>query len=397
MGARRGRVPVVIVARGAPPRVAFVVGTLGQGGAEKQLCYMARALRAGGIDARVYALAGGPYEAELRAAGVPLAFIGRRAAPPLRMAALAAALAPFRPHIVQSAHFYTNLYVAAVAPALRAIGIGAVRNDAIFDVRENGRWGPWLLKLPAALFVNSHAARRNAERMGIAPRALHVVPNVIDLDAFDHAARAARPPRADGIVVAGIARHVPAKRLDRFLRALALARREVPALRGLLVGEGPEQPALRALAGELGLLPEGARFLGRRDDVPALLAAADIQLLTSDHEGFPNVVLEGMAARLPVVATPAGDAGVVVRHEVTGFIVPFDDVEQMSRRLVALARDEALRRMLGEAGRERAERMYSAASLAGTLLERYTAIAEGRRRRAMARTLSRWHRAVPAR
>jgi len=366
-------------------RVALIAGTLTQGGAEKQLVYMAQALQRSGVDVRVYALTRGEfYEAALRASGIVPLWVGRRGGPPLRVAAIAAALRDFGPHVVQATHFYVNLYVSAVAPLYRAVAIGAVRNDTLFDVAANGWWGPWLLRAPRALLVNSHAARRNAEALGVDPMAIHVLPNAISLLDFDasapsdgHPARALLPP----LTVAAVGRLVPAKRFDRFLEALALARREVPELCGVLIGDGPERDALHAAAEARGLLPDGVRFLGRRDDIPALLHGAAMYALTSDHEGFPNVVMEAMAAGLPVITTPAGDAGVVVEDEVTGYVVPPSDVAGVAERMVRLARSPELRRRFGDAGRRRVEEEYSFERLGERLLGAYRTMAERQGRR----------------
>ncbi|HET7564456.1 MAG TPA: glycosyltransferase family 4 protein [Gemmatimonadaceae bacterium] len=364
-------------------RVALVAGTLTLGGAEKQLVYMARALRDAGVTVHVLSLTRGEhFERALRAEGLVPRWIGRHASPPLRMLALAAALRDFHPHIVQAGHFYTNLYVALAARAVDAISIGAIRNDTWHELEGNGRWGRALLRAPAALIANSYAAKRNAERVGLDASAVHVVPNVIDLAEpsacapQDGPSHAPSPRTSEGdIMVAGIARLVPAKRFDRFLAALALARREVRTLTGVIGGDGPERDRLQMMAASRGLFPAGVRFVGAVD-ASALLHRADMLLVTSEHEGFPNVILEAMAAGRPVITTPAGDAGVVVEDDATGYVVPFDDVSAMAERMVRLARSPRLRGALGAAGRARVERCYSFDRLAASLLDTYRDIAE---------------------
>jgi glycosyltransferase involved in cell wall biosynthesis len=359
-------------------RVALVAGTLARGGAEKQLFYMAQALVGAGVDLRVYSLGRGEfYEAELRRIGILPIWIGRHAHPVLRTVALVQALANFRPHIVQSAHFYTNLYVTIAALVYGAVGIGALRSNTHYEVSANGGWGRWLLRLPPALLANSQAAKSNAESLGIRPEKVYVVSNVIDLAAFDRAAKQGDAPALapSRVVVMSVATHLPVKRLERFVAALARARSELPALAGVLVGAGPEDDRLRALARGLGLGSQDISFLGARDDVPRQLRAADLLLLTSQQEGFPNAILEAMAARLPVITTPAGDAGVIVQDDVTGYVVPFDDVEQIAERVVRLARSPELRRSFGRAGRLRVEQCYSSEQLAASLLGTYRSIA----------------------
>ena len=131
--------------------------------------------------------------------------------------------------------------------------------------------------------------------------------------------------------------------------ALALAHRRFPTLKGAVFGDGPERGAMEKMAADMGMWPERVSFLGQRDDVPTLLRQAD--MLCSDHEGFPNVVLEGMAAGLLAITTPAGDTGVAVQDGVTGFVVSFDDTEGMAQRMTRLAESPELHHRLGEAGR----------------------------------------------
>ena len=380
--------------------MAIVAGTLAPGGAEKQLLYLVRALRAMGARVTVCSLTRGEfYEPALRELGVEPVWIGRYQSPAARTLALAAALRDVRPHIVQSAHFYTNLYVSLVAPLYGAISIGTARSDVIHEVDANGRWGRWLLRLPDSLIVNSQAARRNAIAYGRSGDDVHVLSNVIDLAAFDQlaarrSAPAGAPPRPDGVgdrggegdgdgkrearaavLVVGVGTFVRAKRFDRFLRALARARSLGAPVRGVLAGDGPEHAALERLALELGLLPDAIDFVGRRTDIPALLRESQIFALTSEHEGFPNVLLEAMAAGLPIVTMPAGDAGVVVEDGVTGFVVPAGDIDAMAAKLVALSKSGTLRSLLGEAGRRSVEMRYAADGFAGRLGASYRAIA----------------------
>src|SRR4029077_1011946 len=102
-------------------------------------------------------------------------------------------------------------------------------------------------------------------------------------------------------------------------------------------------------------LDDKVRFLGHRDDVPRLLAASDLLVLPSLYEGLPNVVLEAMRFRKPVVATAApGTTEVVVDGE-TGLLVPVKTPTALAKAIRAVLRDPSLARRLGEAGRTRVE------------------------------------------
>ena len=377
-------------------RIALIAGTLGQAGAEKQLVYMARSLRDAGADLRVYSLTRGEfYEAHLRELGVEPRWFGgpgniRFTNIPLRVASLATKFVRFRPHIVQSAHFFCNLYAGLWGRLSGALAIGAMRNDIDRERKGCGRWTRASLRLPSTIIANSVAARRGVDEYGVNPESIIVLNNAIDLEDFDARSCADTPAWGPGgpPVAMAIGRMYPEKRFDRFLTALARARRASPDLRGVIVGDGPEWPNLRCQAQDLGLLPNGVLWLGRRNDVPALLGKADMLVLSSDHEGCPNVVLEAMAVRRPVVTTPAGDAGVVVEEGVSGYVVPFDDVEAMAGRMIRLAESPELRRRFGEAGRRRVEMEHSYDGLADRLITVYEAIAERQGRRDILATLT---------
>lgn len=353
----------------------MVAGTLARGGAEKQFVYMVRALKADGVDVRAFALTRGEqHEAALCAIGVPPQWIGRHANPLVRTGTLAARFRAWRPDVVQAGHFYVNLHAALAAATVGALSLGSVRSDGFRDVVRTGLFGRASLRAPRGLIANSHVARANAARLGRRPERVLVVPNVIDIAEFDaeqgRGDRGARP--ADAFQVTVVARLIPPKRLERFLQALADARREVPAIRGRIAGEGPERGRLERLAADLGLLPHGLQLLGEHARVPALLAESDVLMLTSDQEGFPNVLLEAMAARLPVISTSAGDAARIVVDGETGFVVG-GEPPLLAARLVTLARDRELAGRMGAAGRARVEREYSDRRLGASLRHAYAA------------------------
>ncbi len=365
-------------------RVALVTGSLGRGGAEKQLVYLAQALHEYGVDVRVYSLTRGEYfERHLQASGIDIVFIGRFSNPAVRLTQLVVRLRAFHPHVVQASQFFSSPYVELAAPTCGAVGVSSIRSDLIHNLVNLGRVGQLAFKLSRAFVVNSAAAKQNAITMGMDPASIHVLSNVINVQDFDARSRVELAgtglsrPRA-----VCVGRLVPNKRVDRFLRALSLARRSVPNLSGMVVGAGPLEHDLHVQARTLGLDERAIQFLGAREDVPPLLRTVDVLLMTSEHEGFPNVLLEAMAASLPVIATPAGDAGRIVENGITGHVIDFDDVNGLATVLVRLARSPKLRRQMGAAGRQKVESEYRWEGLAEQACGIYNAIAhrQGNRR-----------------
>lgn len=132
----------------------------------------------------------------------------------------------------------------------------------------------------------------------------------------------------------------------------------------LLVGTGPEEIALRKIV-QRKSLGASVRFLGRRDDVPDLLAAADLLLLPSLFEGLPLVVLEAMAAGLAVVATRIGGTEEAVADGITGRLFGAGDAAELARCVTGLLADPAAAAAAGTAGEERFRREFQAARMAG--------------------------------
>jgi glycosyltransferase involved in cell wall biosynthesis len=372
-------------------RVALVAGSLGQGGAEKQLIYLTSALLSLGARLKICCLTQGEYfEDRLDKIGIKPIYIGKYASPLLRLGSLARVLLPFRPHIIQSIHFYTNLYAAFGARFLQCFSIGSIRSNTYNELNSNGAWGPWLLRTPSALIVNSYTARENAVRVGVNRTKIEVLSNVIDLPEFDQRQKQHRdqPVTRQQIRVGTIARLIPSKRLECFLQAFAYARQEIPNLQGVIIGDGPEKTRLESMAADIGLHASEMLFTGRRDNIPELLAEADLFVLTSEYEGFPNVILEAMASRLPVVTTPAGDAARVVKDGVTGFVVPFNDAQETARRIVQLAGSAELREQFGNAGRWRVEQEYGYDGFPQRLVSVYQAFAAHEGNPALSKALS---------
>lgn len=358
-----------------PLRVALVAGSLRQGGAERQLLFVARELVRLRARVTVHSVTRGEaYEAVLESEGLPVNFFGQSRFPVARVAALARSFQKARPHVVHATHFFCNLYATAGAGLCDAVSIGSLRSDLEYELQTNPHWGEALLRAPDLLLANSVTARERAVRHGVDPARVEVLPNAIDLDEFD--AASIGPERRDSreVRVFLVGSLHPVKRVDMFLDALVAARLRAAQVCGIIVGDGSEEASLRSRAAALGLGEGGVRFLGRRNDIPAMLAAGDILALCSTHEGLPNVILEAMAAGLPVVTTPAGDAPRLVVEGATGFVVGHGDAAAMGDRFVRLASDPTLRERMGIAGRAAVEKSFARPALGPRLLEAYAGV-----------------------
>jgi glycosyltransferase involved in cell wall biosynthesis len=196
------------------------------------------------------------------------------------------------------------------------------------------------------------AARLRFERVPAAKIA--VVPNGLDCQSFTR--QDTTRHRLRHIVV--VANLRPEKGHDVLIDAAVHVLRTFPDARFEFVGSGPERDRLLTLANSRGV-GHAFDFVGHQDDVAARLAAADIFVLPSRSEAFPNAVLEAMAAGLPVVASDVGGIPDLVDDGRTGVLVPAGDPRALSDRICRLIGDPAYAASLGNAGRADVEARYS--------------------------------------
>jgi len=228
--------------------------------------------------------------------------------------------------------------------------------------------------LSDVVVVVSDAVRQHILSDNPTARNIRVIHNGIDVERFAAASGRERVRHELGfsdadVVVCTIARVSRGKGQGYLLDAAARAAREHPELKYLLVGDaftGQEHlvDELRAHVEELGL-QDRVRLEGYRSDAQALLAASDICVLPSTlADSFPTVVLEGMAAGRPVIATNWGGAKEMILEGETGYVVPTDDPEAFAARLGSLASSPDLRRAMGETGLARVRSEFTVERMA---------------------------------
>src|ERR1051325_449454 len=216
-------------------KVCYLAGTLGQGGAERQLFYAVQALIQGGAAVRVLSFGQGEFwETPIKKLGAAVKSVGAGGSRLSRLFRIIKELKNDPADILQAQHFYTNAYVSLAAAALRSTSIGALRSNGRFELRESGRIGGRInLRLPRVLAANSQCSIRYAIALGVPASRLHFLPNVVDTERFKPAAR---PPAGPATLLA-VGRLTREKRFDRFLLLLHQLRHEHHLnVRGLIVG-----------------------------------------------------------------------------------------------------------------------------------------------------------------
>jgi glycosyltransferase involved in cell wall biosynthesis len=365
-------------------KVLQLIPTLDRAGAEKQMVLLATGLPRDRYAVEVATLTrSGPLEADLRAAGVPVThFRKRHKADPIVLGKLSRFLAERRFDVVQTWIFAANTYGRLAARRARVPVV--LTSEMAADVWKS-RWQLAIDRKLAgwtdAVVGNSRAVVDFYRAAGLPEAKLARIDSGIALapsPPTDRAAtRRALGVEADAKVLLFAGRLAPQKAVHVLMAALDLLQHVRPGVVTWIAGDGPERPRLEGLARGF-RLGDRVRFLGARDDVPALLAAADALVLPSRFEGLPNVVLEAMAAGKPVVATAApGTAEVVVDGE-TGRLVPVGASLELARALREVLDDPALAARLGEGGRRRVASHYDAAAMIAAYAALYDRLARAK-------------------
>jgi glycosyltransferase involved in cell wall biosynthesis len=210
----------------------------------------------------------------------------------------------------------------------------------------------------------SRGQAAKVRRAGVPPAKVVVIPNAVQAARFGQADPSCREelrllfPLPPGRIVAAVGRLSPEKGFDVLIRAAGRVVREMPAVGFVLFGDGPLRPAL---AGQIERAGLGARFVlaGFRNDLDRFYPHFDVLAQSSYTEGMPNVVLEALAAGVPVVATAVGGTAEVAEEGVSGRLVPPGDAAALARRLLEVLRCPATRRAMARAARERVLRHFT--------------------------------------
>ena len=355
-------------------RVALCITELDVGGAERCLTELASRLDRTRFAPVVYSLGPPPAEEEasclpaLQAAGVEVHFLGGRNVWqfPAVLWRLKRLLLTQNPHVIQTFLFHANIVgrIAAHQAGVRAIvsGVRVAERAAGWHLRLDRLTERWVDRY---VCVSRSVADFSASVGGLPPEKLVVIPNGVNLEKYP--ARAPADLRQFGIAagrhaVVFVGRLERQKGVDWLIETSPRWLAELPDCDLLVVGEGPLRGSLETACRTLGIA-DRVHFAGRRADVPEILASASLLALPSVWEGMPNVVLEAMASRRPVLATDVEGVRELLGANAENQTVRHGDTPAFVGKLVGILRDPALADRLGRENRLRAETDFDIARI----------------------------------
>jgi len=371
-----------------PIRIGYVINAMPVGGSQTHLLQVLRFLDRERFAPTFFCLSGqGELLDNVRAAGVEVVCPGagesyRGLGLVRRVAALRRAFREQRLQIVHNYLLRAN-FVGAISARLAGVPIVLCSKRGCHE-RKGG-------ELVMAKIGNALADRvtANAEAVrefvhvneGCALAKMPVIPSGIDTERFqplpaaDYKQRLGLP--ADCVAVGIVTRMRTRKGVEEFFRAIGALRRERADVHAVIVGEVSLDDFLAALVRDLDL--EGhVTLLGSRSDMPEVLSAFDLFVLSSHDEGMSNAVLEAMAMRLPVVATDVGGTGEVVRQGESGLLVPAKDPVALAEAMRTVLADRERATAMGRLGREIVVERFSAAAMVRQMEALYVAIARSK-------------------
>lgn len=350
--------------------ITFLAGTLGKGGAEKQLYYNLKVLVENNAKVTLLCLSKGEYwEQKIKDLNIPIIWVGENPSRLKRLIKIRKELKKIAPNIFQSQHFYTNIYVSLSTWFLKTKSIGAIRSNAKHEFKNNGiLFGKANLLLPNFLFVNSKNGVNNAIKLGAKEENIFFLQNVIDTNLF----KPSQKLNTQTIQIIAIGTLKKVKRFDRLIKIISkVTKNSSKKIIVNIFGDGSEKKNLENLIQKKKL--ENVIFLrGNTNHVHKELVKTDIFILTSDFEGTPNVVMEAMACGIPVISTLVGDIKQLVTHTKSGFIYDKNDIDGMADTCKNLIQNEHLRKTIGQESKLIIDQKFAITILKDKLLELYT-------------------------
>ena len=367
--------------------VVFAIDQMRVGGTELNAVRTAELLDRTRFDLRVVCFDGdGPLVKRYQALEVPVV--------PLRLTSLygstmissgrqfAHYLRAERIQIVHSHDMYSNVFAMPWARFARTpVTIASRRWWHSLPNRKLQFGNRVAFHMADAVLANSQQVARSVhEQESVAESRIWVVSNFVDDDAFaplDPALRRIKRVEwglsPDALVIGCVARLVPVKDHPTLINAFALLRSSHPAVHLVLIGDGESRAMLETLAMRLGV-QDAVYFAGEIRGRENLHRLFDVSVLCSLSEGFPNTVVEAMAAGVPVVATAVGGIMDAVTDGENGRLVPPQQPETLALALGEVVGDAELRRRMGAAGRQRAGERHRARATVSALEHMYDAL-----------------------
>jgi len=344
-------------------KVLHFIPSFGPGGAERLLLDILENIDRNifqPLAVSLYPPQGNPYEREIVEKKLPVIFLTKHRGPdPKTLLNIHRVIRLFKPDVVHT-HLYTLHYT--ILPVLLnriPVRIHTVHCRVRYEVPWYEKVIHWVAFRYGKVLPVSVAKAIDAEISTLYGKKLRtkVIYNGINPAKFAHIRTLYPTIGENSLILLHIGSFSPVKNHELLIEAFSRVEKQIPKIYLWLVGDGAERPKIEELVKDKQII-EKVRFLGIRDDIPNLLAQADIFVLCSNSEAFPVAILEAMASGLPVVATAVGGVPEAVINGKTGILVPPNNPEALADAIFQLSSNAALRQQMGMNARQRVAGLF---------------------------------------
>lgn len=356
-------------------RVLHIIPSFVIGGAERMAVHLISAL-----DKKDFAVAavslfskqGTDLETILESRGYRVSYLGKKIGFDFSIfRKLNCVIRDFKPDVIHT-HGYLLPYVFPLV-LFRSVSVH-VHTIHTVPAREVGRIGrviQWIaFRLGVVPVAISSEFQTDIEQLYGLKR-FPIIPNGIPVKYYSASERSAMDWKVqngfalDSCLILTIGRLAPVKNQTLLIKAFARGLRQLQQCHLVIAGDGELRTELEMRSAETGL-KDRVHFLGIRSDIPTLLSAVDVFVLSSDHEGNPLTVMEAMAAGKAVISTAVGGAVNLIEDGKDGFLVSAGDEIGLAKRMFELVNNVALRRKIGERAAETARREFDVSLMANS-------------------------------
>ncbi|WP_406732464.1 glycosyltransferase [Vibrio scophthalmi] len=332
-------------------KVLHIITGLGIGGAEtmlyKLLCQLSQDKNSKHLV--ISLIKPGPYKSKINKLGIEVISLDMHSvlSLPVSVSALMKIVRDIRPDVVQGWMYHGNLFASIcklVLPKSTKI-IWNIRHS-LYDFSKESTATKWLIKFSAKIsgfcnhiLYNSSISRIQHEQAGFSSAHGKIIPNGFNTEIFRPNAKSKAEIRNeleignDVKVIVHIGRFHPAKNHLGFVKAVVPVLEQHKHVEVIMVGLNVDQNNEQITSIIPPTLISRVHLLGLRHDIPALMTASDMLVMSSDTEGFPNVIGEAMSSGLPVVTTDVGASRIVVGE--AGIVVPIGDMDALRKGVLS--------------------------------------------------------------
>ncbi|MEI8279110.1 MAG: glycosyltransferase [Bacteroidota bacterium] len=350
----------------------YLLGDLGDGGQERDLYFFTRSLKKKGYTTAIAVWdlnKNDKYYPLFTEMGIELIDLTAYSKPQ-RMLQLRKIVKARKPKVFNSFTFHLNFPVFFACVFTGTKSLGGIKNRLELYRRDSS-----FLLFMVSCFLPRHQLSNNSRCAEGFPLAwlfklwnkTYTLRNSMDVDHFT----TEYYPKNDGVIrTVSVGRMFSEKRIDLLIQLIYNLQQQGYKIQHRHAGKGPLEAELKQMVADKGM-ESYFEFAGTQTQINQFIKEADFLIHTSDYEGCPNAVMEGMASGRPVLSTDCGDVSFLIEDGVNGYVTPLNDIQMLTQRAIALIQDENMRHRMGEIGRQKAATMFPHDVFADKNLELY--------------------------